>query len=336
MVQNNISANGFTKLSHDLATRDTGRVYFESTVMGLIIFFTVSGNTFVCCAIWRNPRLRTISNMFVVALAVSDTSMGVLCMPFTFGTLVSGGWVFGKSFCYVHGFTGMTLALASIYTMSLISVNRYFCIVKPAKYQELFKKRRTVLYILGVWTIAFIGSIPPFFLDDEGYGFQPGKAMCLYKFETNLTFTIFIECVYIACPILLIGYCYSSVFREVYRTNKVFAPNPQSTDQLRAHIQETKITKTLAIVFLGFSLCWVPASIIDTLGSFSGEPPFERPVYLAYTYLAMISSLINPVIYGVTSRAFRQEYKAMFKMIISCGRASSNPGHSGQESQLES
>jgi melatonin receptor type 1B len=156
-------------------------------------------------------------------------------------------------------------------------------------------------------------------LPDGGYSFHPGKAMCLYTFESNVVYTVFIEAGYIGCPLLLISYCYSSVFKEVYRTNKVFAPNQMALDQLRVNVQETKITKTLAIVFLGFSICWLPASIIDILGAAHGQPRFQREVYLTYTYMAYISSLINPIIYGITSRGFRREYKTMINTIM-CNR----------------
>lgn len=275
----------------------------------------------VCYAVFRNPRLRTISNMFLVALAISDSLMGILCMPLVLGTLIAGRWPFGDTVCRIHGFTGFTLALTSIHTMGLIAVNRYYCIVKTTKYQNLFKMNRTKMYILLVWLFALVGSVPPFALDDGGYAFQPGKAMCLYTFENNVIYTIFIEAGYIGCPLLLIGFCYSSVFKKVYTTNKVFAQNEMEPEQLRVNIQETKITKTLGIVVLAFSICWLPASIIDTLGAFYGEAPFKREAYLTYTYMAYVSSLINPIIYGITSRGFRREYIAIFKR-FTCVRQS--------------
>lgn len=322
-------------LTSALANRSLLNICVESSVIGVIVFLTVVGNTFVCCAVWRNQRLRTISNMFVVALAISDSLMGILCMPFVFGTLIEGRWLFGDAFCRVHGFTGFTLALISIHTMSLIAVNRYYCIVKSAKYQHFFRSSRTRFYIMFVWLFAFVGSVPPFLLENEGYSFQPGKAMCLYTFESNPIYTIFIEVAYIGCPLLLILFCYSSVFKEVYRTNKVFAPNQMTMDQLRVNVQETKITKTLAIVFLGFSICWLPASIIDILGASYGQPRLKREVYLTYTYMAYLSSLINPIIYGITSRGFRREYKAMLKGLTCYMLWKRHDPHHGQSSTFQ-
>ena len=56
------------------------------------------GNLSVCYAVYRNQRLRTLSNMFVVALAISDILMSTCCMPFSVATLIHGQWIFGEAF----------------------------------------------------------------------------------------------------------------------------------------------------------------------------------------------------------------------------------------------
>ena len=91
-----------------------------------------------------------------------------------------------------------TFGLASLDTMGIVAVySRYFCVVKPEKYIVLFKKQKILMYIAVVWCVALIGSVPPFFFEHIGFEFQPGKAMCLFTFEANVAYTIFIECVYI-------------------------------------------------------------------------------------------------------------------------------------------
>ena len=45
---------------------------------------------------------------------------------------------------------------------------------------------------------ALLGSVPPFFFENGGFEFQPGEALCLYTFQTNIVYTAFIETVYVA------------------------------------------------------------------------------------------------------------------------------------------
>lgn len=288
-------------------------------VIGFLNCVALVGNIFVCNAIVRNPRLRNnISNTFVFALALSDIAIASLCMPFSLCTTIIGKWIFGSFMCQLQGFSVLTFAMISLHTMGLISVNRYFCICRRSKYLHIFKKRRTIIFIIAIWFFSLFGSVPPFFLDIGGYAFQPGKSMCLYTFEANIPYTIFIEVVYIALPLLIITVCYRAVFKEVYRNNQVFVTAQENIDQLRANVREAKVSKTLAGVILAYVICWVPISIIDFIDVFNGMPTLPREVYQMYTILAFISSSVNPFIYGLVSRTFLHEYKKMLMEFASC------------------
>jgi melatonin receptor type 1B len=182
----------------------------------------------------------------------------------------------------------------------------------------MFKKRRTLFYIIIVCINALIASLPPFFLDVGGYEFQPGKAICLYTFEANIPYTIFIESAYIAFPLAVITRCYCAVFKEVYRTNKVFIQTQETANRVRANVQEAKVTKTLAAVMLAFVICWIPICIVDIIDAINGQPHLQRKVYLTYTALVFTSSLVNPFIYGILNRTFLYEYKKMLRDVICC------------------
>ncbi|XP_078382271.1 melatonin receptor type 1A-like [Oculina patagonica] len=297
-------------LSRELATRSDELVWIETVLFAIINVAAFVGNLSVCYAVYRNQRLRTLSNMFVVALAVSDILMSTWCMPFSVTTLIRGQWVFGARFCRFHGFGVFTFGLASLQSMQIIAINRYFCVVKPEKYIALFRKQRTLMYIIVVWCAAFIASVPPLFFGHGGFEFQPGKAMCLYTFYTNIAYTVFVECVNIATPLIIITICYAKVFYTVSRSNRVFSQenNPQL---LRANVEEAKVTKSLASVMVGFACCWLPVCIIDLIDAARGEPSLPRQAYLTHGFLVYMSGTINPFIYAATNKQFRREYKAI-------------------------
>ena len=302
-------------LSLELSSRNSHQVWTETVLLSVINVAAFFGNLSVCFAVYRNQRLRSLANMFVVALAVSDILMSTSCMPFSVVTLYRGRWIFASRFCRFHGFGVFTFAMVSLHTMGIIAVSRYFCVVKPNKYTALFTSRSTLLYIAAVWCAAFIGSVPPLFFQNGGFQFQAGKAMCLYTFQINIAYTAFIECVYIAIPLTIISICYAKVFYTVSRTNQVFSQenNPQ---QLRANVEEAKVTKTLAAVMVGFTFCWLPVLIIDYIDAVRGEHTLPRQVYLTYGFLIYLSSTINPFIYGATNKRFRREYKVILKKLL--------------------
>ena len=180
------------------------------------------------------------------------------------------------------------------------------------------------MYTAVVWCMALIGSVPPLIFQTGGYTFQPRKAMCMYPFQSNIAYTVFIECVFVAAPFTFITFCYAKVFYTMSRSNRVFMQE-NNPEQLRANVEEVKVTKTLALVMASFSLCWLPICVMDYIDAARGEPTLPRQVYLTYGFLAYLSSTINPFIYGATNRRFRQEYKAILKkisLIFTCGRCS--------------
>ena len=170
-------------LSVGLATRTKSLEWTEAVLFAVINVMAFFGNLLTCYAVYRNQRLRTLPNMFVIALGVSDILMSTVCMPFTVVTLFHGRWMFGESFCRIDGFGALTFGLVSLQTMGLIAVSRYNCVVKPEKFALLFKKQRALLYIAVVWCVALVGSVPPFFFKNWGFEFPPGKAMCFYTFK---------------------------------------------------------------------------------------------------------------------------------------------------------
>ena len=309
-------------LAFELASRTKALEWTETVLFAAINIVAFFGNLLTCFAVYRNKKLRTLSNMFVIALGVSDILLSIFCMPFTVVTVFHGRWMLGESFCQFHGFGAMTFGLVSLQTMGLIAVSRYYRVVKPEKCTVLFRKKRALIYIAVLWCVALVGSVPPFFFNNGGFEFQPGKAMCLYTFESNIAYTVFIECVYVAAPLTIITICYVKVFRTVCRSNRLLS-NANDVQQLRMNVKEAIVTKTLAAVMVGFACCWLPISVIDYIDAARGERTLPRQVYFTYAILAYLSSAINPFIYAATNVQFRREYEAIMKKVF-CFREVNN------------
>lgn len=65
----------------------------------VIFFLAVIGNSLVILTLVQNKRMRTITNLFLLNLAVSDLFLGVFCMPFTLVGAVLRDFVFGEVMC---------------------------------------------------------------------------------------------------------------------------------------------------------------------------------------------------------------------------------------------
>lgn len=319
-------------LSLELPKRSHLRVWTETVLFAAVNVGAFFGNLTVCYTVYRNQRLHTLTNIFVVALAVSDIFMSICCNPFSVATLYRGRWIFGERFCQFHGFTLFMFSMTSLSTMGIIAVSRYFCVVKREKYLVLFKKQRILMYLAGAWFVAAVGCVPPLLFKTGGYKFKPAQASCMYPFEAYIGYTVLIELVYIATPLTLITFCYAKVFYTVSQSNRVFSPE-RNLHQLRANVEEVKVTKTLAVVMVGFAICWLPISIMDFIDCARGGRTLPREAYLTYGFLAYLSSTTNPFIYGAMNRHFRRGYKAVLWKTLCFERCQCAEGFSGSESR---
>ena len=296
-----------SKLSLKLATRKEALVWTETVLVAVTNVVAILGNLLTLCAEYHNHRLRTIPNIFVIALAVSDILMSTICMPFTVASLFHGRWIFDETVCRFQAFDIFAFGKCSLETMAAIAVSRYFCVVNWEKYLSLIKKKRALMYI-------FI--YPILLFKNDSIGFQPGKAMCLYKFESNIAYSASILCCFITTPLIIITICYVKVFRAVSRSNRVFSLE-NNPELLRVNVEEAKVTKRLVAVVVGFACCWLPVFVVDNIDMTRGGPALPRQVYLTNSLLIYLSSTINPFIYCATVKRFRREYKAVFWKIFS-------------------
>ena len=70
-------------------------VYILVFVAGLV------GNFLVCFAVWHNQHMRTVTNFFIVNLAVADFLVILVCLPPTVLDDVTETWYMGRIMCKI-------------------------------------------------------------------------------------------------------------------------------------------------------------------------------------------------------------------------------------------
>ena len=100
----------------------------------------------------KNRRMRVISaNMFVTSLAISDFALAALSSFSGFAVVLTSRWPYSQLTCQFQGYLAITLAIASMQTLALMALNRYFWIVNPKRYRRYFSKKKTILIICASW-----------------------------------------------------------------------------------------------------------------------------------------------------------------------------------------
>ncbi|XP_039510452.1 G-protein coupled receptor 135, partial [Pimephales promelas] len=190
----------------------------------LAIFLLSSlGNSAVVVVIIKHRQLRTVTNAFIMSLSLSDFLTAVLCLPFSFLMLFSkdGSWMFGEPFCIANGFFNTCFGIISTLTMTLISFDRYYAIVRQP--QAKIGRRRAIQLLAAVWFSAVLFSFP-WYLIMETSGrlvvHKQGFYHCMYVFHsgTSRMGTTYSIALIVACyllPFALMCFCHYNICKTV-------------------------------------------------------------------------------------------------------------------------
>ncbi|XP_058050867.1 substance-P receptor-like isoform X2 [Ahaetulla prasina] len=114
-------------------------------------------------------------------------------------------------------------------------------------------------------------------------------------------------------PLIVIGYAYIMVGITLWAS----AIPGDSSDRYHEQVSaKRKVVKMMIVVVCTFAICWLPYHIYFLLQLFNGEMFSEKyiqQVYLAIMWLAMSSTMYNPIIYCCLNDRFRVGFKRAFQ-----------------------
>ncbi|XP_014467942.1 PREDICTED: dopamine D2-like receptor isoform X5 [Dinoponera quadriceps] len=179
-------------------------------ILVIVPCLTLFGNVLVILAVVRERTLQTVTNYFIVSLAVADLLVAVLVMPFAVYVLVNGSWSLPGFVCDFYIAMDVTCSTSSIFNLVAISIDRYIAVTQPIKYAKHKNNRRVWLTILLVWAIsAAIGS--PIVL---GLNNTPNRIpdQCLF-YNTDFIIYSSLSSFYIPCIIMV--FLYYNIFKAL-------------------------------------------------------------------------------------------------------------------------
>jgi neuropeptide Y receptor len=105
-----------------------------------------------------SPKMRTVTNYLIVNLALGDLLLALLCIPFSYISVLLQHWPFGKILCHIVSPAQATCVFASAYTLIALAVDRYIAILYPLRLR--MTKSQALMLIGIVWTGAVITASP--------------------------------------------------------------------------------------------------------------------------------------------------------------------------------
>ncbi|XP_059397838.1 adenosine receptor A2b-like [Carassius carassius] len=294
----------------------------------LIAVLAVAGNVLVCWAVCLNSNLQSITNFFVVSLAVADIAVGLLAIPFA--VTISTGFCSHFHGCLFIACFVLVLTQSSIFSLLAIAVDRYIAIKIPLRYNSLVTGQRAKGIIAVCWILSVVIGLTPMlgwnrrvFMGTNSTCPQ-GMTECLFEKVVTMDYMVyfnFFGCVLM--PLIVMLAIYAWIFMAARRQLR-------QMEQKLVHLQgyahregsssrsmlqrEVHAAKSLAIIVGLFAVCWLPLHIINCFTLFC--PLCDRPqawvMYLAII-LSHANSAVNPFIYAYRIRDFRHTFRRIIR-----------------------
>ncbi|XP_061500877.1 neuropeptide SIFamide receptor isoform X1 [Anopheles gambiae] len=296
-------------------------------LMGLV------GNALVCIAVYTNHTMRTVTNIFIVNLAVADFFVILFCLPPTVVWDVTETWFMGKAMCKVVIYFQTVSVTVSVLTLTFISIDRWYAICFPLRYKP--RPERAWRSIALIWLIGFLSDLPEFLVlttrrkklrfDIKLFT----QCVATWDNETEKTFYIVKFVLLYTLPLLFMTVAYFQIVRVLWRSDTIpghresrnqpcgihstrttlnCVGNTSTMGQLRARRKAAKMLVAVVIMFAG---CYFPVHMLNVARYTVdiGQSDIVAVLSLFSHWLCYANSAVNPVIYNFMSGKFRREFK---------------------------
>ncbi|XP_075235962.1 rhodopsin-like [Lycorma delicatula] len=297
--------------------------------IGLLGFISIAGNGMVIYIFSTTKSLRTPSNLFVVNLAFSD-----FCMMFTMSpTMVINcyyeTWVLGPFMCELYGFCGSLFGCASIWSMTMIALDRYNVIVKGLAAKPMTTKR-ALCWIFFVWLFSLGWTIAPLFgwnrYVPEGNMTACGTDYLSKDWLSRSYLVCYGFCVYFL-PLLVIIYSYWFIVQAVFAHEKQMREQAKKMNVASLRSAESantsaecKLAKVALMTIALWFFAWTPYLIINFVGIF--ELATISPLFTIWgSVFAKANAVYNPIVYGISHPKYRAALGKKFPSLVCAGPA---------------
>uniref|UniRef100_A0A914UME1 G-protein coupled receptors family 1 profile domain-containing protein n=1 Tax=Plectus sambesii TaxID=2011161 RepID=A0A914UME1_9BILA len=303
---------------HELAIYE---VVFWCIMYGVVALLAVGGNALVIFIITTRPRMQTVTNYFIVNLAVGDMITGLLAIPFKFQAALFQRWFFPDFFCQLVPFIETVSLSVSVFTLTGSAVDRFRAVIFPKDAKMTQHTARVI--VVFIWGFSLIGSLPygmfhkVYDLAEEFEGFNESHYQCRPMFPDQdwwKGYNVYLTIIQYFVPLFIVDGAYTVIAVKVWLTPPLVDVRSDPRSAL-FEASKRRVVKMLVIVVAVFTFCWLPLEtylVLNELRPRVNEWYYINLVYFCCHWLAMSNSCLNPIIYGIYNEKFQREYKRVY------------------------
>ena len=110
-------------------------------------FFAMAGNLLVLAAIYCTRQLWTSHHIFICSMVVADFLVGLIMNPLYIAIAVLKVWLSEHVLFTMESFLWIQTLVATTFSLSAVSVDRYLAVTSPIKYRAAVSARRCKIVV---------------------------------------------------------------------------------------------------------------------------------------------------------------------------------------------
>uniref|UniRef100_A0A3B3VT29 Opioid receptor, kappa 1 n=1 Tax=Poecilia latipinna TaxID=48699 RepID=A0A3B3VT29_9TELE len=255
----------------------------------------------------RYTKMKTATNIYIFNLAVAD-ALVTTTMPFQSTDYLLSSWPFGEVACKVFISIDYYNMFTSIFTLTMMSVDRYIAVCHPVKALDFRTPVKAKIINVIIWVLSSAAGIPAMVLGNTNT--NNGTTECALQFPDPYTYwdTLMKICVFIfafVAPLIIITVCYTLMVLRL-KSVRLLSGSREKDRNLR------RITRLVLVVVAVFVVCWTPIHIFILVKALSANVPETTAVMAAYFFcvaLGYTNSSLNPILYAFLDENFKRCFR---------------------------
>ncbi|XP_053572136.1 neuropeptides B/W receptor type 2 [Bombina bombina] len=282
-------------------------------IYSVICVVGLTGNTAVIYVILKAPKMKTVTNLFILNLAIAD-DLFTLVLPINIAEILLHYWPFGVVLCKIILSIDLYNIFSSIYFLTVMSIDRYLVVLATVRSKRMpYRTYRAAKIIsLLVWLLVIIIVLPftvfaGVYKDDLefkscGLNFPKPEKMW---FKISRLYTLILG---FAIPVTTICVLYMAMLYKL--RNMRLNSNGKALDKAKK-----KVTIMVFVVLAVCLFCWTPYHLTTIVSLTTDLQETSLVIGISYfiTSLSYANSCLNPFLYAFLDDSFRKSFRKMLE-----------------------
>ncbi|XP_058502680.1 opioid receptor, delta 1b [Solea solea] len=293
------------------AARDTTSLILAvciTALYSLICVVGLLGNVLVMYGVVRYTKMKTATNIYIFNLALAD-ALATSTLPFQSAKYLMRTWPFGELLCKVVIAIDYYNMFTSIFTLTMMSVDRYIAVCHPVRALDFRTPAKAKLINVCIWILASAVGVPVMIIAVTKVT-DKGTTACTLTFPKPEWYwdTLMKICVFIVAfvvPVLVITICYGLMILRL-KSVRLLSGSKEKDRNMR------RITRMVLVVVAAFIVCWTPIHIfiiVKTMVDIDHKDLLVMATWHLCIALGYTNSSLNPVLYAFLDENFKRCFR---------------------------